>query len=182
MPKNHRLISDYIAPHQRSYLDDNYDSYRTHISLSSFRSRYGKPLIQDAIEPLKELAEKFLKAVEKRVKPQDRYSVKTSTMWFLGRPIYSVNQSGFGFIDNNYGNYAEGITTVPNVFGTEYDVQSLFDCIKTSAEKPVIVEKVHIKKITERMPSAADYVLRRFKRNPFRHSDVICLNLLDLDT
>lgn len=70
----------------------------------------------------------------------------------------------------------EAITIVPRNYGGELDVQKLFDSIEPSTENPVIVEKVHVKEIKGSMPTASDYIIRRFRESRFTHQDVIYLS------
>lgn len=170
------LINRYAMPIQEAYLNKTHNMFRTVISFSSFRSRYGIPISRDAIEPTKALFERIEEGVRRKSPYKLWRKSNVFMIAFLGKPLYSINQRKFNFINNNFGNFMEAITIVPRNYGGELDVQKLFDSIEPSTENPVIVEKVHVKEIKGSMPTASDYIIRRFRESRFTHQDVIYLS------
>lgn len=175
------FVTKYIRPLQSVYLEDSHNMFRTVISYSSFRSRYGEPICREAIEPTKELFKNIDEHLHRRVSHRIAIKHEFSMMIFLGKPMYSVNQRLFGFMNNNYGYFPEGITIFPKECGGESDIQNLFDNLEAPEESNIIVEKVHVKKIQGSMPTASDYIIRRFKADRFTNRDVIYLSNSDKD-
>lgn len=140
------FLTQYIRPLQSVYLKDSHNMFRTVISYSSFRSRYGEPIYHDAVGPTKELFKNIDEHLHQRVSHRITIKRDFSMMIFLGKPMYSVNQRLFGFRNNNFGYFLEGLTVACKRCGDESDIQNLFNSVKTSEKSPVIVEKFKLKK------------------------------------